>query len=187
MGLWTYIWAWDSTGTYLFTLSVPSLWNSFFFDCSIQVKGTRRDNHTTTIFKGESGCMNTVISRKEHNHSRHQIYEICETDNGGEVCYLCLLLSSLLTYIHRSHYKFTVEPTNKYLKSLRLTRFYRKLEDWTSLSLMLLLLLSLPGTLSSWDQVPIQHLISKSNVWNAPLSLPRGFSLDSRGLGMSCV
>ncbi|KAE9396813.1 BAH-domain-containing protein [Gymnopus androsaceus JB14] len=48
------------------------------------VKGTRRDNHITTIFKGEPGCMNAIISCKEHDHSRRQIYEICETDEGGE-------------------------------------------------------------------------------------------------------
>ncbi|KAJ3773251.1 hypothetical protein FB446DRAFT_733812 [Lentinula raphanica] len=48
------------------------------------VKGTRRENHITTIFRGEPGCMNAIISCKEHSRSRRQIYEICETDDGGE-------------------------------------------------------------------------------------------------------
>ncbi|KAF9061938.1 hypothetical protein BDP27DRAFT_1406433 [Rhodocollybia butyracea] len=48
------------------------------------VKGTRRDNHTTTMFKGETGSMSAIISCRDHNHSRRRIYEICETDDGGE-------------------------------------------------------------------------------------------------------
>lgn len=41
------------------------------------------------MFRGEPGCMNAIISCKEHDHSRRQIYEICETDDGGEVSYRC--------------------------------------------------------------------------------------------------
>ncbi|EDQ98755.1 uncharacterized protein LACBIDRAFT_296782 [Laccaria bicolor S238N-H82] len=34
---------------------------------------------------GESGCMSTIVSCKEHNHSKHDIYDICETNEGSEV------------------------------------------------------------------------------------------------------
>ncbi|KAG6843145.1 hypothetical protein H0H87_007469 [Tephrocybe sp. NHM501043] len=35
-------------------------------------------------FKGEHGCMNAIISCKDHDHSRRGIYDICETDEGGQ-------------------------------------------------------------------------------------------------------
>ncbi|EDR10568.1 uncharacterized protein LACBIDRAFT_317148 [Laccaria bicolor S238N-H82] len=34
---------------------------------------------------GESGCMSTIVSCKEHDHSKHDIYDICETNEGSEV------------------------------------------------------------------------------------------------------
>ncbi|KAJ3740275.1 hypothetical protein DFH05DRAFT_1426471 [Lentinula detonsa] len=51
---------------------------------SFQVKGTRKETHITTMFRGEPGCMNAIVSCKGHDHSRRQIYEICDTDDGGE-------------------------------------------------------------------------------------------------------
>jgi len=48
------------------------------------VKSTRRDTTITTTFKGESGCMNAIVSCREHDHSRRDIYDICETNEGGE-------------------------------------------------------------------------------------------------------
>ncbi|EDR02282.1 uncharacterized protein LACBIDRAFT_309644 [Laccaria bicolor S238N-H82] len=33
---------------------------------------------------GESGCMSTIVSCKEHDHSKHDIYDICETNEGSE-------------------------------------------------------------------------------------------------------
>ncbi|KAJ7809042.1 hypothetical protein B0H14DRAFT_3090942 [Mycena olivaceomarginata] len=48
------------------------------------VKSSRRETTVTTTFKGESGCMNAVISCKEHDHSKRDIYGICETNEGGE-------------------------------------------------------------------------------------------------------
>ncbi|KAJ3875005.1 hypothetical protein F5051DRAFT_334667 [Lentinula edodes] len=65
---------------------VSCAWNQgHTFGFEIQpVKGTRRETHVTTMFRGEPGCMNAIISCKEHDHSRRQIYEICETDDGGE-------------------------------------------------------------------------------------------------------
>jgi len=48
------------------------------------VKSSRRETTVTTTFKGESGCMNPIISCKEHDHSRRDIYGICETNEGGE-------------------------------------------------------------------------------------------------------
>ncbi|KAJ4469273.1 hypothetical protein J3R30DRAFT_3687467 [Lentinula aciculospora] len=65
---------------------ISCAWNQgHTFGFEIQpVKGTRRETHVTTMFRGETGCMNAIISCKEHNLSRRQIYEICETDDGGE-------------------------------------------------------------------------------------------------------
>ncbi|KAJ7252562.1 hypothetical protein C8J57DRAFT_1661627 [Mycena rebaudengoi] len=48
------------------------------------VKSSRRETIITTTFKGESGCMNAIISCKEHDHSKRDIYGICETNEGGE-------------------------------------------------------------------------------------------------------
>ncbi|PPQ93874.1 hypothetical protein CVT25_013583 [Psilocybe cyanescens] len=48
------------------------------------VKSSRRDTTTTTTFKGESGCMNAIVSCKDHDHSKRDIYDICETNEGGE-------------------------------------------------------------------------------------------------------
>ncbi|TFK39718.1 hypothetical protein BDQ12DRAFT_697826 [Crucibulum laeve] len=48
------------------------------------VKSSRRDTTITTTFKGETGCMNAIVSCKEHDHSKRDIYDICETNEGGE-------------------------------------------------------------------------------------------------------
>ncbi|KXN90670.1 SANT domain-containing protein 2 [Leucoagaricus sp. SymC.cos] len=48
------------------------------------VKSSRRDTTTTVNFKGETGCMNAIVSCKDHDHSRRSIYDICETNEGGE-------------------------------------------------------------------------------------------------------
>jgi len=48
------------------------------------VKSSRRDTTIITTFKEESGCMNAIISCKDHDHSRRDIYDICETNEGGE-------------------------------------------------------------------------------------------------------
>ncbi|KAF8628715.1 hypothetical protein AX17_005937 [Amanita inopinata Kibby_2008] len=48
------------------------------------IKSSRRDITVTTTFKGETGCMNAVVSCKEHDHVRRAVYEICETNEGGE-------------------------------------------------------------------------------------------------------
>ncbi|RDB15348.1 Lid2 complex component snt2 [Hypsizygus marmoreus] len=48
------------------------------------VKSSRRDTTIIVTFKGESGCMNAIISCKDHDHTRRAIYDICETNEGGE-------------------------------------------------------------------------------------------------------
>ncbi|EAU90390.2 ZNF1 [Coprinopsis cinerea okayama7 len=48
------------------------------------VKSSRRDTTITTTFKGESGCMSALISCKMHDHNKRDIYDICETNEGGE-------------------------------------------------------------------------------------------------------
>lgn len=59
--------------------------------------------------------MNAIISCKEHDHSRRQIYEICETDDGGEVSAPTEFLRLFLLLLSRVPSKYTVEPTSKYL------------------------------------------------------------------------
>ncbi|KAF8347972.1 hypothetical protein F5887DRAFT_881413 [Amanita rubescens] len=48
------------------------------------VKSSRRDMTVTTTFKSETGCMNAIVSCKDHDHGRRVIYDICETNDGGE-------------------------------------------------------------------------------------------------------
>ncbi|PPQ64354.1 hypothetical protein CVT24_008423 [Panaeolus cyanescens] len=48
------------------------------------VKSSRRDTTITTTFKGESGCMNAIVSCKDHDRNKRDIYDICETNEGGE-------------------------------------------------------------------------------------------------------
>ncbi|KAG5725072.1 Lid2 complex component snt2 [Termitomyces sp. T112] len=48
------------------------------------VKSSRRDTTIMMTFKGEHGCMNAIISCKDHDHSKRDIYDICETNEGGE-------------------------------------------------------------------------------------------------------
>jgi hypothetical protein len=59
----------------------------------MQVKSSRRDTTTTTTFKGETGCMNPIISCKDHDRSKRDVYDICETNEGGEV--RCFTLSQI--------------------------------------------------------------------------------------------
>lgn len=51
----------------------------------LQVKLNRRDSTIMVNFKGESGCMVALICCKEHDRSKRDMYDICETDEGGEV------------------------------------------------------------------------------------------------------
>ncbi|KAF9038560.1 hypothetical protein BJ165DRAFT_1416696 [Panaeolus papilionaceus] len=48
------------------------------------VKSSRRDTTIITTFKGESGCMNAIVSCKDHDRNKRDIYDICETNEGGE-------------------------------------------------------------------------------------------------------
>ncbi|KAL9713425.1 putative PHD type zinc finger protein with BAH domain-containing protein [Leucoagaricus gongylophorus] len=59
--------------------------NGYKFGFEIQpVKSSRRDTTVSISFKGESGCMNAIVSCKTHDHSRRSIYDMCETNEGGE-------------------------------------------------------------------------------------------------------
>ncbi|KAJ7066423.1 hypothetical protein C8F01DRAFT_981507 [Mycena amicta] len=57
--------------------------HKFGFDIQ-PVKSSRRDTTVMVTFKGESGCMNPIISCKEHERSKRGMYGICETNEGGE-------------------------------------------------------------------------------------------------------
>ncbi|KZP17574.1 hypothetical protein FIBSPDRAFT_957028 [Athelia psychrophila] len=48
------------------------------------VKNSRRDITTITTFLGESGSMQPLICCKEHNTTRHTIYDLCSTNEMGE-------------------------------------------------------------------------------------------------------
>ena len=99
-----------------------------------QVKSSRRDTTTTTTFKGESGCMNAIVSCKDHDHSKRDIYDICETNESGEVR-LCgdneLFPSSPL---YRLPFKSIVGPTNKFPLVMDMGSFV-KLVVWTIYSM----------------------------------------------------
>lgn len=47
------------------------------------VRNPRRDTVIVT-FKGETGVLTPVIYCKEHDASKHELYDICETDETGE-------------------------------------------------------------------------------------------------------
>ena len=51
----------------------------------VEVKSSRRDTTITTTFKGETGCMNPIVSCRDHDRSKREIYDICETNDGGQV------------------------------------------------------------------------------------------------------
>ncbi|KAF7309944.1 Zinc finger protein 1 [Mycena indigotica] len=48
------------------------------------VKSSRRDTTTMITFKGESGCMGPIVSCKEHQRSKRDMYGLCEMNEGGE-------------------------------------------------------------------------------------------------------
>ncbi|KAG6900023.1 hypothetical protein C0993_004080 [Termitomyces sp. T159_Od127] len=50
----------------------------------VTVKSSRRDTTIMTTFKGEHGCMSAIVLCKDHDHSKREIYDICETNEGGE-------------------------------------------------------------------------------------------------------
>ena len=84
------------------------------------MKSSRRDTTITTYFKGETGCMNAIVSCKEHDHSKRDIYDICSTNESG----LVRLSSAILLFCdscdRRPPSKFTVKHTNKLLSAQRM-------------------------------------------------------------------
>ena len=60
--------------------------------------------------------MNAIVSCKEHDHSKRDIYDICETNEGGEVSIKALVNpTSLIIFDHRPRYKCIVKRTNRLL------------------------------------------------------------------------
>lgn len=60
---------------------------SIFFEALIeifQVRNPRRDTVLVT-FKGENGVLVPIISCKEHDMSKRELYDLCEVDETGEV------------------------------------------------------------------------------------------------------
>ncbi len=85
----------------------------------MQVKSSRRDTTTTTTFKGETGCMNPIISCKDHDRSKRDVYDICETNEGGEVqCFALSQISGIhQPFFCRQRCKSIVKHTNKQLSA----------------------------------------------------------------------
>ncbi|KAL0060485.1 putative PHD type zinc finger protein with BAH domain-containing protein [Marasmius tenuissimus] len=65
---------------------VSCAWSAGYkFGFEIQpVKSSRRETTTTATFQGESGLMAAVVICKDHDFAKRRIYDICETDEGGE-------------------------------------------------------------------------------------------------------
>ncbi|KAL0574305.1 putative PHD type zinc finger protein with BAH domain-containing protein [Marasmius crinis-equi] len=65
---------------------VSCAWTAGYkFGFEIQpVKSSRRETTTTATFQGESGLMAAVVICKDHDSNKRRIYDICETDEGGE-------------------------------------------------------------------------------------------------------
>ena len=82
-----------------------------------QVKSSRRDLTVTTTFKTETGCMNAIVSCKDHDHSRRVLYDICETNEGGEVCSFCGYppQRQLTSMSRRLHFKCIAGHISKHL------------------------------------------------------------------------
>lgn len=49
-----------------------------------QVKGSRQNMTTMVTFNDRTGCMNHIVSCKEHDRSRRELLEICETNEEGK-------------------------------------------------------------------------------------------------------
>jgi hypothetical protein len=99
-----------------------------FFSFSYQVKSSRRELTTTTTFKGETGCMNAIVSCKDHDHSRRIIYDICETNEGGEVglsflffnlCKLTVIFQTALQVYCRAYKQALVGQAHGLLRKAR--------------------------------------------------------------------
>lgn len=67
------------------------------------VKSSRRDTTTTVNFKGETGCMNAIVSCKDHDHGRRSIYDICETNEGGETALQVYVQSYKQAQVGQAH------------------------------------------------------------------------------------
>lgn len=115
--------------------------------------------------------MNAIVSCKDHDHSRRSIYDICETNEGGEVsqCHtskLSHIIENSNSYpISRQPFRFMFRLTNRH-QWARLMGFYARLEDLTTSYT--------PGP-NPPHQTPLRHspaLLPVPNVTNAvPSSL----------------
>ncbi|EDR10364.1 uncharacterized protein LACBIDRAFT_293611 [Laccaria bicolor S238N-H82] len=60
--------------------SVNLSMNSDVLPMALQM--TEMDNRKDQ--SSDNCCMSTIVSCKEHDHSKHDIYDICETNEGSE-------------------------------------------------------------------------------------------------------
>jgi hypothetical protein len=63
-----------------------------------QVRSHRRDTVVTT-FRGETGSMVPIVSCQEHETSKRELYDVCETDDTGEVISGNLLVNVLFAHL----------------------------------------------------------------------------------------
>jgi hypothetical protein len=96
----------------------------------LQVRNPRREGVIIT-FKGETGNMVPIVCCQEHENSKRELYDVCETDETGEVRVIpnCQPLA-LLTRYRRLPCKFIAELTNRRL-SLRPMHYFGKRGDST--------------------------------------------------------
>lgn len=60
---------------------------------SLQVKASRRDTTTMVDFNDDTGCMVPLIICKGHTNHRRELYEICDTNEFGEVSHFSPFIS----------------------------------------------------------------------------------------------
>ncbi|KAJ3506376.1 hypothetical protein NLJ89_g6899 [Agrocybe chaxingu] len=67
------------------------------------IKSSRRGMTKTVQFKGETGCMDAIVSCKDHDRSKRDIYDLCETNEGGETALEIYCKAYKRAPVHHGH------------------------------------------------------------------------------------
>ena len=65
-----------------------------------QAKHSRREATPTVEFKGQTGLLVPTVLCKTHTNHKRPIYDICETNDAGEVRNTTFFLSPLLSPVN---------------------------------------------------------------------------------------
>jgi len=68
-------------------VSKKSFLVSYCFDPALQVKANKRDSTVQVEFKRDTGAMTPVLFCKPHNLDGRRVYDFCDTNDKGEVCF----------------------------------------------------------------------------------------------------